>query len=65
MKTLFTKSSAEAKVTEEDANIFAKVCEKEINSFTNKNTEYSDVFELFERYEVSHNMYNYKILNDP
>ncbi len=46
MKEIFTKSSVEAKMTPEKSDIFAKVCEKGINDFTEKNQEYTNDFKL-------------------
>ncbi len=46
MNQIFTKSSAEAKISSSEQDIFAKVCEKGINDFTEKNQEYTNDFQL-------------------
>lgn len=64
MNNLYTKSSAIAKVTDEDIKIFSKVCEKGINDFTDKNTEFTDNFELAEELQASHNLKKARVLKD-
>lgn len=48
MNSLYTKSSAIAKLTDEDIKIFSRVLEKAINDFTDRNTEWTDDFQLSE-----------------
>lgn len=46
MKEQFTKSSVDAKITADDIELFAKVCEKGINDYTEKNQQYTNDFKL-------------------
>lgn len=64
MNKLYTKSSAEAKLTDEDIKIFARVCEKGINEFTNNNTEFTDDFELDEEAKFNYGLKKMRVLKD-
>ncbi len=64
MNNLFTKSSIEAKLTEEDINIYARVCEKGINEFTQKNTQFTDSFELEESMEFQYGLKKFRSIKD-
>ncbi len=64
MNNLYTKSSAEAKMTDEDIKIFSKVCEKGINELTDKNTEFTDGFELGEDLKFSHGLKKARVLKE-
>ncbi len=63
MNELFTNNSALAKVTEEDINIFSKVCEKGLNDLTEKNTEFTDSFKLSDDMEYSHSLKKFRVIN--
>lgn len=47
MELMTTKSSAEAKISKSDLEVFAKVVEKEFNDFTKTNQQYTKDFKLF------------------
>lgn len=64
MNILYTKSSADAKISEADIEIFSKVCEKGINELTDKNTEFTDSFELSEEYKQSHSLKKARVLKE-
>ncbi len=62
MNEIFTKSSVEAKLTDEDINLFAKVCEKGINDYTDKNQEYTNDFQLTEDIEDFYRLKKFRVL---
>lgn len=64
MNNLYTKSSADAKITEADIEIFSKVCEKGINELTDKNTEFTDNFELSVDQKFSHGLKKARVLKE-
>lgn len=64
MKSLYTKSSAEAKITDEDIAVFSKVCEKGINEFTDKNTEFTAGFELTEDQGFKYGLKKSRVLKE-
>lgn len=64
MNNLFTKSSSEAKLTDEDIKIFARVCEKGINEFTQKNTQFTDTFELESEMQFQYGLKKFRSIKD-
>lgn len=64
MNNLYTKSSAEAKLTETDIAVFSKVCEQGINELTDKNTEFTDSFKLTGEQEFTHSLKKARVLKE-
>lgn len=64
MNKLFTKSSAEAKMTDEDIKLFSKVCEKGINEFTDKNTEFTEEFELADEQKIMYGLKKSRVIKE-
>lgn len=64
MNKLYTKSSAEAKLSEDDIKIFSRVCEKGINEFTQKNMEFTADFELDEETRYKYGLKKIRVLKE-
>lgn len=64
MNKLYTKSSADAKLTEADIKLFSRVCEKGINEFTGNNTEFTTDFELDEETKFSFGLKKMRVLKE-
>lgn len=64
MNRLYTKSSADAKLTKQDIEIFSKVCEKGINETTEKNVDFTADFKLPTDLEFTHNLKKVRVLKD-
>ncbi len=62
MQELFTKSSPEAKINDEDIMLFAKVCEKGLNDHTKKNQEYTNDFKLAEDQEDFYRLKKFRVI---
>lgn len=64
MNRLYTKSSADAKLTDQDIELFSKVCEKGINEATDKNIEFTADFKVPEELEFTHNLKKFRVLKE-
>lgn len=64
MNNLYTKSSADAKLTEDDIATFSKVCEKGINELTDRNTEFTEDFNLSQDLEYTYNLKKARVLKE-
>lgn len=64
MNRLYTKSSADAKLTEDDIVIFSKVCEKGLNETTDKNVDFTADFKLPTDLEFTHNLKKTRVLKE-
>ncbi|WOO86939.1 hypothetical protein RZE82_07425 [Mollicutes bacterium LVI A0039] len=64
MNKLYTKSSSEAKLNEEDIKVFSRVCEKGINEFTQLNTEFTDNFTLTDDQQFQYGLKKLRVLKD-
>ncbi len=59
---IFTKSSAIAKISDEDIKLFSKVCEKGLNDYTEKNQQYTNDFKLSEEQEDFYRLKKFRVL---
>lgn len=63
-KPVFTKSSVEAKLTEQDIDIFNKVVEKKFNEYTKLNKWFENDFNLSEDQYAQYQPYSFGALNE-
>lgn len=62
MSEIFTKSSAVAKIDGDELKLFAKVCEKGLNDFTQKNQEYTNDFKLSNEQKEFYRLKKFRVI---